>query len=107
MTTESARQVPGVYHRKLGNVLVTGLSDGYMDFGYEIFRNIPEDETKAILARERRLSPPRISINAFALRFGGRTYLVDCRSPDPIRPTCAPLPTTPPLPPIPPPSAAR
>ncbi len=92
MTTEPARQVPGVYHRKLGDVLVTGLSDGYMDFGYEIFRNIPEDETKAILARECRLSPPRISINAFALRFGGRTYLVDCGSADTMGPTCGRLP---------------
>jgi glyoxylase-like metal-dependent hydrolase (beta-lactamase superfamily II) len=91
MTTEPAGQVPGVYHRKLGNVLVTGLSDGYMDFGYEIFRNIPEDETRAILARERRLSPPRISINAFALRFGGRTYLVDCGSADTMGPTCGRL----------------
>jgi glyoxylase-like metal-dependent hydrolase (beta-lactamase superfamily II) len=92
MTTEPARQVPGVYHRKLGDVLVTGLSDGYMDMGYEIFRNIPEDETKAILAREHRLSPPRISINAFALRFGGRTYLVDCGSADTMGPTCGRLP---------------
>jgi glyoxylase-like metal-dependent hydrolase (beta-lactamase superfamily II) len=92
MTIEPAHQVPGVYHRRLGDVLVTGLSDGYMDFGYEIFRNIPEDETKAILARERRLSPPRISINAFALRFGGRTYLVDCGSADTMGPTCGRLP---------------
>jgi glyoxylase-like metal-dependent hydrolase (beta-lactamase superfamily II) len=86
------KQVPAVYHRRLGDVLVTGLSDGYMDMGYEIFRNIPEDEVRAILAHDGRISPPRISINAFALRFGGKTYLVDCGSQDIMGPTCGRLP---------------
>lgn len=92
MTGEAVRQVPAVYHRRLGDVLVTGLSDGYMDMGYEIFRNIPENEVRDILAREHRASPPRISINAFALRFGGKTYLVDCGSQDIMGPTCGRLP---------------
>lgn len=92
MSTMPVSQVPAIYHRKLGDVLVTGLSDGYVDMGYGIFRNIPEDETKAILARERRTSPPRISVNAFVLRFAGRTYLVDCGSADSMGPTCGRLP---------------
>jgi len=90
--TMAPTQVPAVYHRKLGEVLITGLSDGYVDMGYSIFRNIPEDETKAILAREHRISPPRISVNAFALRFGGKTYLVDCGSADSMGETCGRLP---------------
>lgn len=92
MSSQAAQQVPGVYHRRLGDVLVTGLSDGYVDMGYEIFRNIPEDETRAILARDHRISPPRISVNAFALRGGGKTYLVDCGSQDIMGPTCGRLP---------------
>ena len=72
MKSLPSSQVAGVYHRKLGDVLVTGLSDGYVDMGYTIFRNIPEEEIKDILARDHRTSPPRISVNAFALRFGGR-----------------------------------
>lgn len=85
-------QVAGVYHRRLGDVVVTGLSDGYVDMGYGIFRNIPEEETKAILARDQRTSPPRISVNAFALRMGSRTYLIDCGSADLMGPTCGRLP---------------
>jgi hypothetical protein len=50
MNDSPLTQVADVYHRKLGNILVTGLSDGYVDMGYTIFRNIPEEETKAILA---------------------------------------------------------
>jgi glyoxylase-like metal-dependent hydrolase (beta-lactamase superfamily II) len=85
-------QIAGVYHRRVGDVLVTGLSDGYVDMGYGIFRNIPEQETKAILARDHRISPPRISVNAFALRMNGRTYLIDCGSADIMGPTCGRLP---------------
>jgi glyoxylase-like metal-dependent hydrolase (beta-lactamase superfamily II) len=85
-------QVPGVYHRRLGDTLITGLSDGYVDMGYDIFRNIPEAEAKAILARDHRISPPRISVNAFALRVGERTYLIDCGSADLMGPTCGRLP---------------
>jgi glyoxylase-like metal-dependent hydrolase (beta-lactamase superfamily II) len=85
-------QIAGVYHRKVGDVLVTGLSDGYVDMGYSIFRNIPEEETKAILARDHRILPPRISVNAFALRMNGRIYLIDCGSADIMGPTCGRLP---------------
>jgi glyoxylase-like metal-dependent hydrolase (beta-lactamase superfamily II) len=92
MKSLPSSQVAGVYHRRLGDVVVTGLSDGYMDMGYTIFRNIPEEETKAILAQEHRRSPPRISVNAFALRSGGRTYLIDCGSADIMGPTCGRLP---------------
>jgi glyoxylase-like metal-dependent hydrolase (beta-lactamase superfamily II) len=87
-----SEQVAGVYHRKLGDVLVTGLSDGYVDLGYGIFRNMQEPEIRAVLSREHRISPPRISVNAFALRFGGRTYLIDCGSADIMGPTCGRLP---------------
>jgi glyoxylase-like metal-dependent hydrolase (beta-lactamase superfamily II) len=87
-----ASQVPGVYHRRLGDILVTALSDGYADFGYEIFRNISPDQAKAILAREHRIAPPRISVNAFALRRSGRTALIDCGSADMMGPTCGRLP---------------
>ena len=92
MSSLPLTQVAGVYHRRLGDVVVSGLSDGYVDMGYAIFRNIPEEETKAILARDHRTSPPRISVNAFVLRMGRRTYLIDCGSADLMGPTCGRLP---------------
>ncbi|MBV9115096.1 MAG: MBL fold metallo-hydrolase [Hyphomicrobiales bacterium] len=92
MSTIPAVQIPGVYHRRLGHVLVTGLSDGYVDLGYGIFSNLAEEETKALLAREHRISPPRISVNVFALRCGNRTALIDCGSADSMGPTCGRLP---------------
>lgn len=92
MTSLPTAQIPGVYHRRLGDVIVTALSDGYVDMGYAIFRDLPEEEVRALLAREHRTSPPRISINAFALRWGGRTVLIDCGSQDIMGPTCGRLP---------------
>jgi glyoxylase-like metal-dependent hydrolase (beta-lactamase superfamily II) len=92
MNAEFNKQVSAVYHRKLGDVLVSVLSDGYVDVGYDLFRGIPAEESKAILAREHRISPPRISVNVFVLRFGGRAYLVDCGSADTMGPTCGRLP---------------
>ena len=91
-TTLPRTQIAGVYHRRIGDVLVTGLSDGYVDMGYGIFRNIPAEETRAILTRDHRISPPRISVNAFALRMNGRIYLIDCGSADIMGPTCGHLP---------------
>src|SRR5215470_10137376 len=88
MSSLPTAQIPGVYHRRIGEVLVTGLSDGYVDLGFGIFRNIPEEQAKVLFAREHRIAPPRISVNAFALRFGGRVYLVDCGSADIMGPTC-------------------
>ena len=38
MTSIPVQQVPGVYHRRVGEVLITALSDGYVEMGYDIFR---------------------------------------------------------------------
>ncbi|MBV9565474.1 MAG: MBL fold metallo-hydrolase [Bradyrhizobium sp.] len=92
MSSLPTAQIPGVYHRRIGEIIVTGLSDGYVDLGYGIFRNVPEERAKELFAREHRIAPPRISVNAFALRFGGRVYLVDCGSADIMGPTCGWLP---------------
>ena len=33
-------QIPGVYHRRIGDIVVTALSDGYLDGTLEVLRNI-------------------------------------------------------------------
>lgn len=92
MSSMPVAQIAGVYHRRVGDILVTGLSDGYVDMGYGIFRDMPEAEITAILSRGRRPSPPRISVNTFALRFDNKTYLVDCGSGSSMGPSCGRLP---------------
>src|SRR5262245_36901367 len=73
------KQVPGVYHRRIGDIVVTALSDGYVDASYTVMRIAPED-AEAILARHFRPSPPRIAVNAFAVHSGGQLALVETGS---------------------------
>jgi glyoxylase-like metal-dependent hydrolase (beta-lactamase superfamily II) len=73
------KQVPGVYHRRIGSIVVTALSDGYLDAPYSVMRMAPQD-AEAILASHFRPSPPRIAVNAFAIYSGDRLALIETGS---------------------------
>ena len=91
MTSLPSRQIPGVYHRRLGRYLVTSLSDGYVEMGYHIFREFEPHEVDEMMARDHRLSPPRISVNCFLLRGSAGTILVDTGSQERFGPTAGKL----------------
>ena len=40
MTASRPAQIPGVYRRRIGDIVVTAISDGYLDASYEFMRNI-------------------------------------------------------------------
>ena len=80
-------QIPGVYRRRFGDIVVTAISDGYLDGAYEFMRNIEPQEAERILKDAYRPAPPRISINAFIIQSGGRVALVDTGSGDYMGPT--------------------
>jgi glyoxylase-like metal-dependent hydrolase (beta-lactamase superfamily II) len=87
------RQIPGIYHRKIGAMLVTTLCDGYMAYDtLGIMKDADHAKLAGFLADEARVSPPIVSINAFLVRDGARTILVDCGSGDIMGPTCGRLP---------------
>lgn len=88
------RQVPGVYHRRIGDVLVTAISDGYLDAPFEVLRNLSAEEAERALRASLRRSPPRISVNCFLLRTAGQTAIVDTGSGDSMGPTLGWLPET-------------
>lgn len=85
------RQIPGVYHRRFGSFLVTALSDGYVEMGYNIFREFEPHEVDEMMARDHRVSPPRISVNCFLLRGPAGTVLIDCGSGEKFGPTAGKL----------------
>ncbi|TWI31288.1 MBL fold metallo-hydrolase [Paracoccus sulfuroxidans] len=91
MTDLPLNQIPGVYHRRVGDVLMTALSDGYVEMGYDIFREFTRDEVDQMMARDHRISPPRISVNCFLLRGPMGTVLFDCGSQDNFGPTAGKL----------------
>lgn len=70
-------QVPGVYHRRVGDIVVTAVSDGYLDGSMAVLQNIGPEDAAQMLRDAFRPVPRRTAVNTFLLRAGGRTALVD------------------------------
>ena len=87
MTASPDRQVPGVYRRRIGDILVTALCDGYLDADPAVLRGIAPERVEAILREGFRPVPPRIAVNAFLVQARGRTALIETGSGDSMGPT--------------------
>jgi glyoxylase-like metal-dependent hydrolase (beta-lactamase superfamily II) len=86
MASQPAQQIPGVYHRKIGDIVVTAISDGYLDGSLDVMRNVDLDAAHRIL-REAFRPARRTSVNAFLIHSKGRTALVDTGSGNYLLPT--------------------
>ena len=51
MANANMKQVSGIYHRRIGDVLVTAVSDGYIDAPYNVLQSISEDDAHDILTQ--------------------------------------------------------
>ena len=71
------RQVPGVYHLTVGDVLVTALNDGVLEGSFDWLAGIPSADAEALHHARFRPVPPRITVNAFLLHLHGKLVLVD------------------------------
>jgi glyoxylase-like metal-dependent hydrolase (beta-lactamase superfamily II) len=91
--TAPTAQIPGVYRRKVGDIVVTAISDGYLDAVYEFTRNITPQDAERILKDAYRPAPPRVSINTFVIHSAGRMALVDTGSGHSMGPTLGHMPT--------------
>ena len=85
-------QIPGVYHRRIGDIVVTAISDGYLDGNYDFTRNIAPQDAEAILKEAHQTAPPRIAVNCFVIHSAGRVALVDTGSGNSMGPTLGHLP---------------
>ncbi|HEX4892461.1 MAG TPA: MBL fold metallo-hydrolase [Hyphomicrobiaceae bacterium] len=79
MPTRPASQIAPVYHRRIGDILVTALSDGTLERTHEMMREVPADEGQRRLAAAFR-STFIISVNAFLIYAGDRLALVETGS---------------------------
>ena len=83
-------QIPGVYHRKIGDIVVTALSDGYLDGVVEVMQNIaPADATKLLTDQFR--PGRRTSVNCYLVYSAGRLALIETGSGDYLLPTAGKL----------------
>lgn len=79
MATRPQQQIPGVYHRRIGDILVTTLSDGTLERTNEMMLGVPTDEGQRWLGAAFR-STFILSINAFLIYSGSRLALVETGS---------------------------
>jgi glyoxylase-like metal-dependent hydrolase (beta-lactamase superfamily II) len=86
MTAQPAQQIPGVYHRMIGDIVVTAISDGYLDGNLEVMRNVDLEKAHQLL-REAFRPARRTSVNAFLIHSKGRTAIVDTGSGDYLQPS--------------------
>ncbi len=76
MAPSSPTQVPGVYRRRIGDIIVTAVADGFLDGDVDVLRNITPDESRAILAANFRPAR-RTAVNTFVVQCQGRTALIE------------------------------
>ena len=70
-------QVPGVQRRRVGEVVVTAINDGFLIIPAEFVQGIGEAERDRIYRAAGRRPPFASALNAFLLQWPGRTVLVD------------------------------
>src|SRR5689334_1050821 len=86
MTSQPPQQIPGVYHRKIGDIVVTAISDGYLDGNLDVMRNVDLDAAHKLLKDAFRPAR-RTSVNAFLIHSKGRMAIVDTGSGNYLLPT--------------------
>src|SRR5580700_2052644 len=86
MIPQPAQQIPGVYHRRIGDIVVTAISDGYLDGSIDVMRNIDLEKAERIL-KEAFRPVRRTNVNAFLIHSKGRLAIVDTGSGNYLLPT--------------------
>jgi glyoxylase-like metal-dependent hydrolase (beta-lactamase superfamily II) len=85
-------QVPAVYHRRLGDLMVSTVSDGYLDPPLDVIQGVSQAEITRLMMAGLGKPTPRTSVNTFAVRSAEKTYLVDAGSGTTMGPTLGRLP---------------
>ena len=70
MNPQPAQQIPGVYHRRIGDIIVTAISDGYLDSTLDVMRNVDIEKARQILHDAFRPAR-RTSVNTFLVHSKG------------------------------------
>ncbi|MBR0681402.1 MBL fold metallo-hydrolase [Roseomonas eburnea] len=77
MATPPTEQVPAIHHRRVGDIVLTVVSDGFLDGSMSVLQNISPEEASEMLRAVFRPVPRRTSLNCFLVHSGGRTALID------------------------------
>lgn len=72
-----ARQAPGVYHRRVGDLVLSVINDGFQDAPLGTVVNIAPEEALALMHGAFRPVPRRTAVQCFVIHAEGRRALVD------------------------------
>jgi len=76
MIAAPSQQIAGLYRRRIGDIVVTAVSDGVVHAQYAMMREIEPAEAEKLLEARFRPAPPHISINCFVVHSAGRVGLI-------------------------------
>jgi glyoxylase-like metal-dependent hydrolase (beta-lactamase superfamily II) len=83
-------QIASYYHRRIGDIVVTALSDGYLDGTVDVLQNISSDNAHGLLDAQFRPGR-RTSVNCYLIYAAGRLALIETGSGDYLLPTAGKL----------------
>jgi glyoxylase-like metal-dependent hydrolase (beta-lactamase superfamily II) len=86
MNPQPAQQIAGVYHRRIGDIVVTAVSDGYLDSTLDVMRNVDLEKARQIL-RDASRPARRTSVNTFLVHSKGRLAIIDTGSGNYLQPS--------------------
>jgi glyoxylase-like metal-dependent hydrolase (beta-lactamase superfamily II) len=86
MSSPPIGQIPGSYHRKIGDIVVTAVSDGYIDGNLDLLKNVEVERARSILVGAFR-PVRRVSINAFLIHTKEGPVLIDTGTGGSLGPT--------------------
>jgi glyoxylase-like metal-dependent hydrolase (beta-lactamase superfamily II) len=90
MSKDPKTQIPGVYHRRINDIIVTALSDGTLERTTDMLRNVTAQQ--ALRLFDDAFRPAIVlSVNAFLIRSAGRLALVETGSGHYLGPTAGHL----------------
>ncbi|GCD59902.1 beta-lactamase domain protein [Acetobacter pasteurianus NBRC 3280] len=70
-------QAPSVNKRKIGDLTISTISDGYLDVSFDLLNGIDQRCVNTILKKNSMSDLPRININVYVIEGGGQTILID------------------------------
>ncbi|QCP54311.1 MBL fold metallo-hydrolase [Trinickia violacea] len=77
MISPPTYQAPGLNRRKIGDMTVTMISDGYLDVSFDLLNGIDGASAEAILRKRGVPDIPRMNVNVYVVQDKTRTILID------------------------------
>ncbi|WP_240789847.1 MBL fold metallo-hydrolase [Roseomonas sp. HF4] len=77
MIAPPTEQGPGFHHRRVGDIVVTCVSDGFLEGSMAVLQNITVEDSSAMLRAAFRPVPRQTQLNCYLIQAAGRVALVD------------------------------